>query len=227
MYFITVNKYRFWISVIGYINMQIIGIGYKNQYRSITSQIAHRQNITYYISHTLTYTHTHTHTIWRVWKQCCRTCRRPSSVLCMVTHLLGWAPLVVMAVISESSSSFFSFSFFTRLSMARLANVSLSPPCLWHIRLCTMLRQASLLVGVFVMDILRWLSAPERLLCAVSNSFQQNTGASERSIQTAPAEELRLIMLTSDWGVSLDHIACFYRNKIVDTLWKPVSAPTG
>ncbi len=39
MYFITVNKYRFCISVIGYINMQIIGIsiGYKNQYRSITS----------------------------------------------------------------------------------------------------------------------------------------------------------------------------------------------
>ncbi len=38
MYFITVNKYRFCISVIGYINMQIIGIGYKkNQYWSITS----------------------------------------------------------------------------------------------------------------------------------------------------------------------------------------------
>ncbi len=30
IYFITVNKYRFYISVIGYINMQIIGIGYKN-----------------------------------------------------------------------------------------------------------------------------------------------------------------------------------------------------
>ncbi len=28
MYFITVNKYRFCISVIGYINLQIIGIGY-------------------------------------------------------------------------------------------------------------------------------------------------------------------------------------------------------
>ncbi len=28
-YFITVNKYRFCISVIGYINVQIIGIGYK------------------------------------------------------------------------------------------------------------------------------------------------------------------------------------------------------
>ncbi len=29
IYFITVNKYRFCISVIEYINMQIIGIGYK------------------------------------------------------------------------------------------------------------------------------------------------------------------------------------------------------
>ncbi len=29
IYFITVNKYRFFISVIGYINVQIIGIGYK------------------------------------------------------------------------------------------------------------------------------------------------------------------------------------------------------
>ncbi len=35
--FITVNKYRFCISVIGYINIQIIGIGYKTQYRSITT----------------------------------------------------------------------------------------------------------------------------------------------------------------------------------------------
>ncbi len=31
-YFITVNKYRFCISVIGNINMQIIGIGYKKIY---------------------------------------------------------------------------------------------------------------------------------------------------------------------------------------------------
>ena len=69
--------------------------------------------------------------------------------------MLGCASLVVMAVMSESSSSFFAFSFLTRLSMARLANVSLSPPCLWHMRLCTMLRHASLLVGVLVMDILR------------------------------------------------------------------------
>lgn len=83
---------------------------------------------------------------------------------CMVTHLLGCAPLVVMAVMRESSSSFFSFSFLTRLSMARLAKFSLSPPCLWHIRLCTMLRQASLLVGVLAMDILLLrFQPPERL----------------------------------------------------------------
>ncbi len=40
IYFITVNKYWFCISVIGYINMQIIGIVIdykKNQYRSITN----------------------------------------------------------------------------------------------------------------------------------------------------------------------------------------------
>lgn len=98
------------------------------------------------------------HTIRIEWHQHRRalgyTCRRPSNVRCMVTHLLGWAPFVVMAVIRESSSSFFSFSFLTRLSMARFAKLSLSPPCLWHMRLCTMLRQASLLVGVFVIDIL-------------------------------------------------------------------------
>ncbi len=39
IYFITVNKYQFCISVIGYINVQIIGIGSKkNQYRSITNR---------------------------------------------------------------------------------------------------------------------------------------------------------------------------------------------
>ncbi len=37
IYFITVNKYRFCISVIGYINVQIIGIVIKYQYRSITN----------------------------------------------------------------------------------------------------------------------------------------------------------------------------------------------
>ncbi len=34
IYIITVNKYRFCISVIGYINVQIIGIGYKKIYIS-------------------------------------------------------------------------------------------------------------------------------------------------------------------------------------------------
>ncbi len=35
IYFITVNKYRFCISVIGYINMQIIGIGNKTKSISV------------------------------------------------------------------------------------------------------------------------------------------------------------------------------------------------
>ncbi len=41
IYFITVNKYRFCISVIGYINMQIMGIGYKKIYigRSLFTMI--------------------------------------------------------------------------------------------------------------------------------------------------------------------------------------------
>lgn len=78
------------------------------------------------------------------------TCNRPSNVLCIVTHLLGCAPFVVMAVISESSSSLFSLSFFTRDSIALFENPSLSPPCLWHIKLCTILRQASAEVGAFV-----------------------------------------------------------------------------
>ena len=75
------------------------------------------------------------------------TWRRPSSVRGMVTHLVGWAPLVVMAVINESSSSLFSLSFLTRDSMALLEKASLSPPCRWHMRLCTMDKQASALVG--------------------------------------------------------------------------------
>ena len=58
------------------------------------------------------------------------TCSLPSSVLGMVTHLVGWAPPVVMAVIKLSSSSLFSFSFLTRDSIALLLNASLSPPCL-------------------------------------------------------------------------------------------------
>ena len=79
--------------------------------------------------------------------------------------MVGWAPLVVMAVIRESSSSLFSFNFFTRDSIALFENASLSPPCLmntwklvdnchceekphlWHMRLCTIERQASALVG--------------------------------------------------------------------------------
>lgn len=75
------------------------------------------------------------------------TCNLPSNVLCIVTHLLGCAPFVVMAVMRLSSSSLFSFSFFTKLSMALFANDSDSPPCRWHMRLCTILRQASALVG--------------------------------------------------------------------------------
>ena len=59
-----------------------------------------------------------------------RTCRRPSRVLCMVTHFVGWVPLVVMAVMRASNSSLFSFSFFTSDSIARLLNDSDSPPCL-------------------------------------------------------------------------------------------------
>ena len=58
------------------------------------------------------------------------TWSRPSRVRGMVTHLVGWAPLVVMAVIRESSSSLFSFNFFTRDSIALFENASLSPPCL-------------------------------------------------------------------------------------------------
>ena len=55
--------------------------------------------------------------------------------------------MVVMAVMSESSSSRFSFSFLTRDSMARLEKDSVSPPWRWHIRLCTMDRHASAEVG--------------------------------------------------------------------------------
>ena len=77
------------------------------------------------------------------------TWRRPSSVLCMVTHLLGCAPAVVIDVIKASNSSFFSFSFFTNDSIALFANISDSPPCLWHIKLWTMLRQASFEDGVW------------------------------------------------------------------------------
>ena len=52
-----------------------------------------------------------------------------------------------MAVIRLSSSSLFSLSFLTRLSMALFEKDSDSPPCLWHMREWTMLRQASAEVG--------------------------------------------------------------------------------
>ena len=71
------------------------------------------------------------------------TCRRPSRVRCIVTHFVRWAPFVVMAVTNDSNSSLLSFNFFTSDSIALLANVSDSPPCLWHMRLWTMLAQAS------------------------------------------------------------------------------------
>jgi len=51
-----------------------------------------------------------------------------------VTHFDGCAPLVVIAVIRLSNSSFFSFNFFTKLSIALFANVSLSPPCLKKVK---------------------------------------------------------------------------------------------
>ena len=78
------------------------------------------------------------------------TCNRPSSVLWIVTHLLGCAPFVVMAVIRESNSSRFSFNFLTNDSMALLANPSLSPPWRWHMSEWTIDRHASALVGADV-----------------------------------------------------------------------------
>ena len=44
------------------------------------------------------------------------TCNRPSSVLWIVTHLVGICPLEVIEATSASNSSFLSFNFFTRLS---------------------------------------------------------------------------------------------------------------
>jgi hypothetical protein len=89
------------------------------------------------------------------------TCNLPSSVLWIVTHFVGICPLDVTAATNASSSSFLSFSFFTKLkknnisispehfddylSIARLANVSLSPfvRCLWHKRVATIPLHAS------------------------------------------------------------------------------------
>ena len=48
-----------------------------------------------------------------------------------------------MARISPSNSSGLSFNFFTKLSMARLEKLSDSPPCRWHMRLCTIEMHAS------------------------------------------------------------------------------------
>ena len=121
----------------------------------------------------------------------------PSRVLWIVTHFVGCAPFVVMAVIKLkrfnfkasinsmyfnnfmciwfdfihnsyylSSSSRFSFSFFTRDSIALLLNVSDSPPCLWHMSEWTMLRQASADVGAFV------LILTPSILCFLSNSMK-------------------------------------------------------
>lgn len=85
------------------------------------------------------------------------TCNRPSSVRCMVTHLLGWAPFVVIAVINESNSSRFSFNFLTNDSIARFAKLSLSPPCRWHINECTIDRHASADVGAFGIGFMSWI----------------------------------------------------------------------
>uniref|UniRef100_A0A1I8GHC3 PC4 domain-containing protein n=1 Tax=Macrostomum lignano TaxID=282301 RepID=A0A1I8GHC3_9PLAT len=72
------------------------------------------------------------------------TCSRPSRVLGMVTQMPGWAPLLVTARISASSSSRLSLSFFTSDSTAfRLKLSESGPPCRWHISECTMDRQAS------------------------------------------------------------------------------------
>ena len=134
---------------------------------------------------------------------CYCTCRRPSKVRCMVTHLLGCAPFVVMAVMRESSSSFFSFSFLTRLSMARLAKLSLSPPCRWHIRLCTMLRQASLLVGVFVIDILLLRLQPRGGFPVVSSTLlsvevmEWNDCRSNAALRSKTVQTVQWIKTTS------------------------------
>jgi len=67
-----------------------------------------------------------------------------------------------------------TFSFLTRLSMARLEKLSLSPPWRWHIKLCTMLRQASALVGLLLLLVIprpNYLSAPE-ISCAICKSIR-------------------------------------------------------
>ena len=85
-----------------------------------------------HVGKTLPPSHLKQQTLWtflnfNIWSP---TCKRPSRVLWIVTHLVGWVPFVVTAVINASSSSLFSFNFLTKDSMALLLNVSLSPPCL-------------------------------------------------------------------------------------------------
>lgn len=78
------------------------------------------------------------------------TCKRPSNVRWIVTHFVGICPFDVIEATSASNSSFLSFNFFTKLkanvlrrnktkkfvqfylSIARLANVSLSPFVRWR-----------------------------------------------------------------------------------------------
>ncbi len=52
IYFITVNKYRFCISVIGYINMQIIGIGNKKIYIGRSLIISKKHPVQIYVRST-------------------------------------------------------------------------------------------------------------------------------------------------------------------------------
>jgi hypothetical protein len=90
-----------------------------------------------------------------------KTCNLPSSVRWIVTHFVGICPFVVTDATNASSSSFLSLSFLTKLkekmmthifphiffylSIARLANVSLSPfvRWRWHKRLATIPLHAS------------------------------------------------------------------------------------
>ena len=66
-----------------------------------------------------------------------------------------------------------TFNFFTRLSIARLANPSDSPPCRWHIRLCTILRHASADVGAF--DVMAVISCAENVMQDICNTSDIET----------------------------------------------------
>lgn len=67
-----------------------------------------------------------------------------------------------------------TFNFFTRLSIARLANPSDSPPCRWHMRLCTILRHASADVGAF--DVMAVISCAANVMQVICNTFGIETG---------------------------------------------------